>query len=275
MNETEFHLPTTWPAPYDVAAADRLMERFASLGRAEARLAARPAVAALLRALGGNSPFLSDLAVREAASLRALVTIGPDAVVSAAMMELAALPPTTRRNRVAAAMRRAKRIIALATGVADIGNVWPLERVTAALSDLAEAALSLAMAHLLRTAHDADELHLPDPTDPARGGGFTVLGMGKLGARELNYSSDVDLILLYDPAAAIYTEATDGHATGAFTSRIARGLVALMEARDADGYVFRTDLRLRPDPSVTPPAVRCPQRSPTTRVWDRTGSAPP
>src|SRR3954453_15452554 len=126
MNETEFHLPTTWPAPYDVAAADRLMERFASLGRAEARLAARPAVAAVLRALGGNSPFLSDLAVREAASLRALVTIGPDAVVSAAMMELAALPPTTRRNRVAAAMRRAKRIIALATGVADIGNVWPL-----------------------------------------------------------------------------------------------------------------------------------------------------
>jgi glutamate-ammonia-ligase adenylyltransferase len=258
MNETEFHLPTTWPAPYDVAAADRLMERFASLGRAEARLAARPAVAALLRALGGNSPFLSDLAVREAASLRALVAIGPDAVVSAAMMELAALPPATRRNRVAAAMRRAKRIIALATGVADIGNVWPLERVTAALSDLAEAALSLAMAHLLRTAHDADELHLPDPSDPARGGGFTVLGMGKLGARELNYSSDVDLILLYDPAAAIYTEATDGHATGAFTSRIARGLVALMEARDAEGYVFRTDLRLRPDPSVTPPAVALP-----------------
>ena len=82
--------------------------------------------------------------------------------------------------------------------------------------------------------------------------------MGKLGARELNYSSDVDLVLLYDPAAAIYTEASEGHATGAFTSRIARGLVALMEARDADGYVFRTDLRLRPDPAVTPPAVALP-----------------
>jgi glutamate-ammonia-ligase adenylyltransferase len=234
------------------------MERFASLGRAETRLAARPAVAAMLRALGGNSPFLADLAVREAASLRALMSSGPDAVVSAALTALAALPPTTRRNHLAAALRRAKRIVALATGVADIGNIWPLERVTAALSDLAETALSLAMAHLLRTAHDADELHLPDPLDPARGGGFTVLGMGKLGARELNYSSDVDLVLLYDPAAAIYTEATDGHAMGAFTSRIARGLVALMEARDADGYVFRTDLRLRPDPSVTPPAVALP-----------------
>jgi [glutamine synthetase] adenylyltransferase / [glutamine synthetase]-adenylyl-L-tyrosine phosphorylase len=258
MNETEFHLPTTWPAPHDKAAAERLMERFASLGRAEERLAARPAIAALLRALGGNSPFLADLAVREAASMRSLVTSGPDVVVSAAIAELMALPPTTRRNRVAAALRRAKRIVALATGIADIGNIWPLERVTAALSDLAEAALSLAMAHLLRTAHDADELHLPDPLDPTRGGGFTVLGMGKLGARELNYSSDVDLVLLYDPAASIYTQATDGHAMGAFTSRIARGLVALMEARDADGYVFRTDLRLRPDPSVTPPAVALP-----------------
>ena len=114
------------------------------------------------------------------------------------------------------------------------------------------------MAHLLRTAHDAGELRLPDPADPARGGGFTVLGMGKLGARELNYSSDVDLVLLYDPAAPIYTERARGHAMGGFTSRIARSLVTLMEARDADGYVFRTDLRLRPDPSVTPPAVALP-----------------
>ena len=258
MTDTIFHLPASWPNPHDTGAAQRLAERFAGLGRAEARLAARPEVAALLDALGGNSPFLADLAVREAASLRALVASGPDAVVAAAMAELAAIAPSTRRDRIAAAMRRAKRIVALATAIADIGGIWPLERVTAVLSDLAEATLSLAMAHLLRAAHDAGELRLPDPSDPARGSGFTALGMGKLGARELNYSSDVDLVLLYDPAAAIYTEATEGHAMGGFTSRIARALVSLMEARDADGYVFRTDLRLRPDPSVTPPAVALP-----------------
>ena len=119
-------------------------------------------------------------------------------------------------------MRRAKRVVALATAIADIGGIWPLERVTAALSDLAEATLSLAMAHLLRAAHDAGELRLPDPADPARGCGFTVLGMGKLGARELNYSSDVDLVLLYDPAAAIYTEATEGHAHGRASRRASR-----------------------------------------------------
>jgi [glutamine synthetase] adenylyltransferase / [glutamine synthetase]-adenylyl-L-tyrosine phosphorylase len=258
MTDERFHLPTIWPAPYDAGAAERLVERFADLGRAEARLATRPAVAALLRSLGGNSSYLADLAVRESASLRGLAATGPDPVVGAAMAELATITPAAGRDRVAAAMRRTKRIVALATAIADIGGIWPLERVTAALSDLAEATLSLALAHLLRAAHDKGELRLPDPSDPARGGGFTVLGMGKLGARELNFSSDVDLVLLYDPAAAIYTEASEGHAIGGFTTRIARGLVSLMEARDADGYVFRTDLRLRPDPAVTPPAVALP-----------------
>jgi len=258
MQDEPFRLPTVWPRPHDSGAADRLIERFGDIGRAEGRLAASPAVTALLRSLGGNSPYLADLAVRESATLRAIVATGPDQVVAAALNELASVTPQTRRDRVAAAMRRAKRVVALATAIADIGGIWPLERITGTLSDLAEATLWLAMAHLLRVAHDSGELRLPDPTDPTRGGGFTVLGMGKLGARELNYSSDVDLVLLYDPAAPIYTERSDDHAMGGFTTRIARGLVSLMEARDADGYVFRTDLRLRPDPAVTPPAVALP-----------------
>jgi [glutamine synthetase] adenylyltransferase / [glutamine synthetase]-adenylyl-L-tyrosine phosphorylase len=255
MTERPFRLPAHWPSPHDAGAAERLIERFGDLGRVEARLAARPPVVALLRSLGGNSPYLADLTVREAASLRNIVSSGPDEVVATTLQELAALPAQTRRGRVAATLRHAKRVVALATAIADIGGIWPLERVTAALTDLAEAALGQAMAHLLRAAHDAGELRLPDPDDPTRGGGFTVLGMGKLGARELNYSSDVDLVLLYDSAAPIYTERSEGHAMAAFASRIARGLVSLMEARDADGYVFRTDLRLRPDPAVTPPAV--------------------
>ncbi len=247
--------PSTWPAPHDTAAADRLIERFAELGRTEARLAGRPAVRALLASLGGNSPYLSDLAATEPAALRAVVTSGPQAVVDDALAVVHAVPPFSRREHVAAALRRAKRIVALATAIADLGGIWRLEQVTAALSDLAEAALTLAAAHLLRAAHDAGELTLPDPDDPGRGGGFTVLGMGKLGARELNYSSDVDLVLLYDPAAPIYTERTEGDAKAGFAARFARGLVSLMEARDADGYVFRTDLRLRPDPAATPPTV--------------------
>ncbi len=258
MDSSAFRLPAHWPAPHDPAAGERLIERFAALGQTEARLAARPDMAALLAALGGNSEFLADLALREAASMHALATDGPDAVVGEAMASLRATPPGASRERVAAALRRAKRIVALIVAVADIGGVWPLERVTASLSDFAGTALTLAVAHLLLAAHEAGELRLADPDDPARGSGFAVLGMGKLGAGELNYSSDIDLVLIYDPAASIYTERTGGDALRGFTSRIARGLVALMEARDADGYVFRTDLRLRPDPGVTPPAVSLP-----------------
>jgi len=250
-----FQLPAHWPAAHDPGAAARLVERFAECGRAEARLAGRPAVRAMLAALGGNSPYLSDLAVRDPAVLRAIVTHGPQRVVDDALAALTALPLQSRRERVMASMRRAKRMVALATAIADLGGIWQLEQVTAALSDLAEAALTRAVAFLLRAAHDAGELRLPDPGHPGPGGGFTVLGMGKLGARELNYSSDVDLVLLYDPAAPIYTERTEGDAKAGFAARFARGLVSLMETRDGDGYVFRTDLRLRPDPAATPPAV--------------------
>ena len=255
MTAPLFRLPTLWPAPYDAAAAERLVEQFSACGRTEARLASRAAVRAMLAALGGNSPYLADLAVRESAALCRLVSAGPDEVVHAALATLRKVTPGSRRELVAAALRCAKRVVALATAVADIGGIWRLDRVTAVLSELAEATLSLATAHLLRAAHDAGELALPDPAHPARRSGFTVLGMGKLGAHELNYSSDIDLIVLYDPAAPVYTERSAGDLQGRFAARLARGLVALMEARDADGYVFRTDLRLRPDPSATPPAV--------------------
>ena len=255
MEKTHPHMSGPWPAPHDPEAAARLIERFAELGRAERSLSHRADVSAMLRCLGGNSPYLADMAMREGAAVRALVKDGPDAVVRAAMEALAAESPNAKREQVAAALRKAKRVVALAVAIADIGGIWRLDKVTHALSALAEATLSLAVAHLLRSAHDAGELHLPDPSNPALQCGFTVLGMGKLGARELNYSSDVDLVLLYDPTAVPYTEKTAGDAMGRFMVRLARDLVTLMEARDSGGYVFRTDLRLRPDPASTPPAM--------------------
>jgi glutamate-ammonia-ligase adenylyltransferase len=247
-------LSGTWPLPADAAAAGRLVERFAELGRSEAKLARDPAVRAMLMAIGGNAPFLADLAIRDAALLRTALRDGPDAVVAGLMAGLAAIPPTLPRAQLAARLRAAKRGVALLVALADIGGLWPLDKVTQALADLAEAGLTLSVAHLLRAAHDAGELTLPDRAQPAHACGFTVLGMGKLGARELNYSSDVDVILIHDPAAGVY----HGDAPVAFYTRLARGLVTLMEARDSDGYVFRTDLRLRPDPAATPPCIALP-----------------
>ena len=258
MHAPGFRLPAAWPRPADPGAAQRLTERFAELGRTEARLAKRPAVAALLACLGGNSPYLADLAIRESATLRRLAATGPDAVVSRALAELADTPPAAPRKRIMAAMREAKRQVALATAIADIGGIWRLERITGALSDLAEATLRLATTHLLRAAWAEGALRIPDPAGTLEGCGLTVLGMGKLGARELNYSSDIDLVLLFDPGAGVYTDIAEVEALAGIYARIARNLVAMMETRDADGYVFRTDLRLRPDPAATPPAVALP-----------------
>ncbi len=241
--------PTAIPSPADPAAAKRFVAELRTRG------AALPAAAdGLLAAIGGNSPYLSDLALREPEVAGAILLRGPDVVCDAALLTLSAVKPGVARRDMAAAMRRAKRHVALATAMADIGGVWTLEQVTGALSDLADTALRVATAHLLHHAHARGELRLAHPAAPDRGSGFAVLGMGKLGAHELNYSSDVDLVLLYDPAAHPGLEDEVGNVF----ARMARDLTGLMEARDAGGYVFRVDLRLRPDPASTPPAIALP-----------------
>ena len=96
MTEIPFRLPAHWPAPYDQAAAARLIERFAEIGRNEASLTRRPAVAAMLAAIGGNSPFLSDLALREAGALRVLIRSGPVRAVADAMACLLYTSPSPR-----------------------------------------------------------------------------------------------------------------------------------------------------------------------------------
>ncbi len=255
MQTGPFKLPSQWPAPYDTTAADHLAERILALGPAGAQLLADAASRTMIRSLGGNSPYLADLAILESDVVSRLVSEGPDAVAAAALARLGDIPPQAQRAAVAAALRRAKRVVAVTTGIADVGGIWPLGTVTGVLSDLAEAALRLATSHLFAQAHAAGKVRLTDPDQPEHGCGFVVLAMGKLGAWELNYSSDIDLILIYDRRCPIYAGVMADDLIGSFTSRLARDLVGLMQDRDSDGYVFRTDLRLRPDPAATPPAV--------------------
>ena len=207
----------------------------------------------LLASIFGNSPFLSGLAVREWRLLNRLVEEGPDPLF--ADIAAAAEDKVDRGEDTAALMRLlrvAKRRTALLAAVAELAGVWSLEQQTGALSRFAEAALGAAIRHLLRQAAAKNLLALADAADPERGGGLIVLGMGKLGGGELNYSSDIDLILLYDPAEA-RVAARDGPQP--FFNRLARELVRILEERTGDGYVFRTDLRLRPDPGSTPLAM--------------------
>jgi [glutamine synthetase] adenylyltransferase / [glutamine synthetase]-adenylyl-L-tyrosine phosphorylase len=248
-----FSISPRWPDPFDPVAAERLLERYETIGESE--LLGQAGARSLLLCLGGNSPYLAELALREPRSIRRLMTDGPRAAFADSLLGLSQVSPAAKRQDIAAALRQAKRMGALIAAIADIGDIWPLEAVTGALSELAESTLRLAIRHLFLSAHEDGEIRLQDINRPDLNCGFVALAMGKLGAAELNYSSDIDLILLYDGTAAAYAAGRASGNVGSFTSRVARDLITLMEARDANGYVFRTDLRLRPDPAATPPAV--------------------
>ena len=128
----------------------------------------------MIRCLGGNSPYLGDLAIRELATVRRVVADGPGPVVADALHDLRTLAASQPRAAVAAALRRAKRVIALATAIADIGGIWSLDEVTGALSDLAEAALRAGRAPSLRRCARSGHVRLPDPEDPELGCGLVT-----------------------------------------------------------------------------------------------------
>ena len=149
-------------------------------------------------------------------------------------------------------LRRHKKQVSLLCGLADLGRWRSAQQVTAALSDFADAALGAVIDFILLGQHRAGRIELADESDPQRECGLIVLGMGKHGARELNYSSDIDVILFFDDHAGIKLN-TDDPVT--MLGRWAKQLVKIMQERTGDGYVFRTDLRLRPDPASTPPVI--------------------
>ena len=205
----------------------------------------------LLDAVFGNSPYLTQICVGEAGFSCGLLHDGPDAAFERIMADLDAKPGEDR-DRLATLLRVAKRRVALTVALADIAGAWDLERVTGALSEFAEAALGLASGHVLGAAAEAGAFRLADSKNPEKDSGLVVLGLGKLGGRELNYSSDIDLIVLYDTERI---RGGDGDSLQGHFVRLTRALVRLMEERSADGYVFRSDLRLRPDPGSTPLAI--------------------
>ena len=251
------------PEAGDPTALDVRWERWSNAAGPEADDALRafvgdardePAARALLEAAFGHSPFLTNCLIADPPFVRRLIEDGPDRAFAEARdaardsggLGAESTPDVMKR------LRHAKRRAALAIGMADIASVWPLEKLTAALSEFAGAALGASCRHLLRTLHDKSDLALPAPETPERGSGLIVLGMGKLGADELNYSSDVDVIVLYDENVA---PATNANRTGRMFAQLVRDLISIMQQRTADGYVFRTDIRLRPDPGSTPPAL--------------------
>ncbi len=160
------------------------------------------------------------------------------------------VPPS--EAEVMSRLRIAKRKMAFLVALADLARIFDARATTAWLSRLAEASVAAAIDHLLLAAHENRKLRLKDIARPSEGSGLIVIGMGKLGASELNYSSDIDVVVFFDEQAGILADPED--AIEEFP-RMMRRLVRIMQERTADGYVFRTDLRLRPDPGSTPLAI--------------------
>ena len=207
----------------------------------------------LLEAVFGNSPFLAQCAVSDPYALRDIVVDGPEEAAADVTQRLDRLRQVRQdRAELGRRLRTAKIRTAIVVAVADIAGAWPLERITGALTDFADAAIRCAVAHVLRDGADAGAFRLASEDEPETDSGYVVLAMGKLGARELNYSSDIDVIVLYD-AEIIRTDDMGG--LHRHMVRMTRDLVRLLDERTAEGYVFRTDLRLRPDPGATPPAM--------------------
>jgi glutamate-ammonia-ligase adenylyltransferase len=203
----------------------------------------------------GASPYLAGLARRRPASLIETLQSDPHARLAGLLVaarEQAAEPdPAVAARR----LRQLKADLHLLCAIADLGEVWGLDLVTGALSKFADAALEAALAQSARAEIERGRLLAPE--DGGRGPvpGLFCLAMGKHGAFELNYSSDIDISVFYEPD--LMPLAGDA-APEAVAVRIAQGITRMLQDRTGDGYVFRVDLRLRPDPSSTQLAVSVP-----------------
>ena len=261
---TENSLAQRLVAPAAQALPDEAHARVAqwasSLGasatakRLKQRIAQSKNVRGLLESIAGGSPYLWDLASADPDRLIALLEADPDHFFAELL--------TTTDHAVSHAkdeadamhrLRRMKASCALLIGLCDIGGVWSIMRVTAALTELADTAVASAIRFILRDAASRGIVRPPDPDAPDKGSGLIVLAMGKMGAFELNYSSDIDLIVLFDPEALALPPDTE--AASPVYVRMTRALVKMLQQRTGDGYVFRADLRLRPDPGSTPIAI--------------------
>ena len=249
-------------APY-VADAKAAKALFAELTEKSAEraprlleLLAQKPVQDLLSGLADHSPYLWRLAFSDPERLVALLESAPDTILEQRVSALyAACDAATDETELMHRLRKSKQEMALLIALADIGGLWDVVQVTRGLSLSADAFVSNALRFLLRQAHHSGKLNLPDIDDPEKGSGVVVLALGKHGAMELNYSSDVDLVVFFDPECPALKEDTEP--TQLFV-RITKNLSRLLQDRTGDGYVVRVDLRLRPDPGSTSVAISLP-----------------
>ena len=204
-----------------------------------------------LKGVFSCSPYLGRLAGRYPEALFTSLTHPQDQTLASVLTDLqATVCQAEDKIHLACILREAKARLHLLCALADLGGVWDWGPVTSALSSFADTALQSALYALARFEHEKGRMNQPGFSNPVPG--FFIIALGKLGSYELNYSSDIDLAVFYQyDKLALST--SDEPVRAAL--RLTRHITRLFEDITEDGYVFRTDLRLRPDPGSSAPAV--------------------
>ncbi|MGI9524299.1 MAG: bifunctional [glutamine synthetase] adenylyltransferase/[glutamine synthetase]-adenylyl-L-tyrosine phosphorylase [Hyphomicrobiaceae bacterium] len=237
----------------DLEAASRADEADSLLKDALEGALKRLQVLALLQRLEDGSPYLTGLVRRDPFRFARLLDGAPEELLEQLLLRFQNQAQSARDIReLMVILRQLKGEGALLTAIADIGNVWQIMTVTHALTRIADAAVSQTVRFLFRRAAENNQWLDEAVEDPAANSGYFVLAMGKHGAFELNYSSDIDLIVFYDASKARLSQLDEMQS---FYVRLTRDLVKCLSEQTADGFVFRTDLRLRPDPGATQVAM--------------------
>ncbi len=206
----------------------------------------------LLGPLLQSAPYLLGLTRDHAEWTAAAVGEDANTTFAAVLKDVAEAGLDADEAELARTLRVAKGKTALLAAIAETGGAWTTARATEALSDLADAALEACMDFLMRMASEKGHLAIPPEQARAKNSGLALFALGKHGGRELNYSSDIDIVAFFDPQKPVLADPME--ATKIY-SRMVQKLVGLMEDQQLGGYVFRTDLRLRPDPGSTPVAL--------------------
>ncbi len=215
----------------------------------------KPAVAALLDGVFSASAYLTGIALRRPAILQRALTADPSLQMAERATELARdMALATTLAEAMRPLRLFKSDAALFLALADVGGIYPDVEVSRGIAFVADTAVREALRFLFRQAQARGDWLEGAPQAETRSG-YMVIAMGKHGAHELNYSSDIDLIVFFDPDKSA-SKLAEKHDQQTFFVRLTRDLVRLLQERTEHGYVFRTDLRLRPDPGAMPIAIR-------------------
>jgi len=239
------------PHPANKAAARARVDEFLAEAPEVGTLPQWADVAPLVLGLADQSPFLWGLIKRDSERFSRILGRAPEAALEAALATLAECDsPDCSEARAMTLLRKAKQESALLIALADLGGVFDGVATTRALSRAADALVGAALRVALRLA--GGKLNWDGGEPDERRCGLTVLALGKHGARELNYSSDVDLVVFFDGQSTVLDA---GQGVKANAVRLTQHIVKLLNERTGDGYVLRVDLRLRPDPGSTAVAV--------------------